>query len=315
MNTQLKECSLLFCGADREAAWRETFHRLAPQVQFHSWPDWAAEHEAEFALVWQPPRGELARQPALKAIFSIGAGIDHLSSDPELPAGVPIIRMVDPTLTNGMSEYVVLQVLYHHRAMALYAGQQRHGVWQAHEPVAANERSVGVMGAGVLGRDVLKKLLPFGFELRALSQSPKKIEAVASFAGLDRLPEFLRGVDILVCLLPLTRATRGILSRRTFSYLSPGAAVINVGRGEHLVENDLLVALNSGHVAAASLDVCSQEPLPPDHAFWRHPRILLTPHIASMTAPDTAVPGVLKQIQRYQNQQPFSNVVNMERGY
>lgn len=315
MNAELQACTLLFCGAQRETDWQNAFYRMAPRVRFRGWPDWDPAYQAEFALVWQPPRGELAKQPALKAVFSIGAGVDHLSSDPDLPAKIPVIRMVDPALTSGMSEYVVLQVLYHHRVMATYACQQRQNVWQVHEVVAAGRRTVGVMGAGTLGRDALQKLALFGFNLRALSQSRKQIKGVTHFSGLDQLPDFLRNLDILVCLLPLTRATHGILNHKAFSYLAPGAAVVNAARGEHLVERDLLAALDSGQISAASIDVFEQEPLPSNHAFWRHPRIQLTPHIASMTSPETAVPGVLKQIWNYQNRRPFSNVVDLQRGY
>lgn len=295
--------------------WRDVFSRLAPQIRFCGWPDWNPSDHAEYALVWQPPRGELARHSSLKAIFSLGAGVDHLSSDPDLPSKVPVIRMVDPTLTTGMSEFVVLNVLYHHRAMTTYSNQQRHGIWQVHEPVPSSARSVGIMGVGVLGLDALKKLRPFRFELRGWSQSPKQLDGITHFAGSERLSDFLDRLDILVCLLPLTPATRGILNHRTFSHLATGAAIISVGRGEHLIDSDLMAALDSGQIGAASIDVFNEEPLPRDHLFWHHPHVLLTPHIASMTSPATAAPGVLEQIWNQQNSKPFSNIVDMTRGY
>ncbi|MFC1681012.1 2-hydroxyacid dehydrogenase [Pseudomonadota bacterium] len=315
MTQRSTACTLLFHGKERESQWRDAFRVQAPNVKLHVWPNWDPEYRAEFALVWQPPRGELARQPSLKAIFSIGAGIDHLASDPDLPPGVPLVRMVDPTLTAGMSEFVVMSVLHHHRGMTIYAQQQRESRWQVCDPVPASRRSVGVMGAGVLGRDALAKLRPFGFELRAWGRSAREIPGAAHFHGESRLDAFLSGLDILVCLLPLTGKTTGILCKRTFSLLADGAAVISVGRGEHLVENDLIDALESGKVRAATLDVFREEPLPETHPFWRHPGVVVTPHIASMTSPHTAVAGILDQIDAYHAGRPFLHAVDMVRGY
>lgn len=315
MNTKLTACTLLFHGKEREVQWRKAFEEQAPEVDFRIWPDWDPDYQAEFALVWKPPRGELARQPSLKAIFSVGAGIDHLASDPELPSEVPLIRMVDSTLTAGMSEFVVMSVLHHHREMTVYAQQQRECKWHPHDPVPAPLRSVGVMGAGVLSRDALDKLRPFGFELRAWSRSATEIPGVTHFHGKTRLDEFLGGLDILVCLLPLTGETSGILGKRTFSQLADGAAVISVGRGEHLVEKDLIEALESGKVRAATLDVFREEPLPETHPFWRHPGVVVTPHVASMTSPHTAVSGILNQIEDYLEGRPLQHAVDMVRGY
>ena len=308
-------CTLLFCGPERETLWHAAFEQLAPQVRICAWPDWDPDYGAEYALVWRPPRGELARHPTLKGVFSVGAGIDHMSSDPELPPSVPVIRMVDPTLTAGMSEFIVLHVLYHHREMPEYSAQQRERLWQPRQTILSYQRTVGIMGSGVLGLDALDKLRPFGFGLRGWSRSPKKIPGVRHFAGDSELAGFLSGLDILVCLLPLTPDTAGILGAHTFSLLPDGAAVINAGRGGHLIEEDLINALESGRICAATIDVCRQEPLPDDHPFWRHPKIVVTPHIASVTCPRTAVPGVLDQIRKNQRGEPYSNVVEMTRHY
>lgn len=313
--SQVKPCTLLFCASGREPQWREAFQRCAPQVTFRSWPDWDPAERAEFALVWRPPAGELARHRSLQGIFSIGAGIDHLASDPALPLGVPVIRMVDPTLTSGMSEFVVMSTLYHHRRMTTYAVQQRDRIWQAHDVISANRRSVGVMGVGVLGLDVLKKLGGFDFELRAWSRTPKQIEGVTHYAGPEQMSTFLQGLDIVICLLPLTAASRGILNRQAFSHLADGAIVINVGRGEHMIEDDFVDCYQSGKLGGATLDVFEQEPLPRNHALWGMSGVVVTPHIASQTSPHSAVPAVIEQIKRYQSGQSFTHVVDKARGY
>lgn len=308
-------CTLLFHGKGREEQWRQAFREQAPGIEFRNWPDWDPGCEAEFALVWKPPKGALARHPSLRAIFSVGAGIDHLSTDPDLPREVPVIRMVDPTLTAGMSEFVVMSVLHHHRRMTVYDRQQREKRWVVHDPVPANRVAVGIMGAGVLGCDALDKLQPFGFELRVWSRTARQFPGVQCYHGEAELENFLGGLKVLVCLLPLTRDTEGILNRRTFSALSDGAAVVSIGRGEHLVERDLLDSLATGKVGAATLDVFHEEPLPETHPFWRHPDVIVTPHIASMTSPQTAVAGILDQIDRHRAGRPFQNVVDLERGY
>lgn len=311
----LRPCTLLFHAEDRESAWRDAFARCAPQIRFCSWPEWDPADGAEYALVWKPRRGELARHPSLRAIFSIGAGIDHLSSDPEIPASVPVVRMVDRSLTRGMSEYVLLNVLLHHREMTVFFEQQRRRIWKPRVPAPSDTRTVGVMGMGTLGSDVLSRLKPLGFKLRGWSRTPKRLAGVDSFAGPDQLSAFLGGLDILVCLLPLTADTRGILNRRTFSQLARGAALISAGRGEHVNEQDLLTALESGRIRAASLDVFQEEPLPDDHPLWRHPNVVVTPHVASVTLPHTAVPGIVRQIRNHQNGGELSNVADIARGY
>ncbi len=300
---------------ERGESWHRAFRELLPDMEVRDWSDPGDPDAIEFALVWQPPRGALRGFPNLKAIFSIGAGIDHLSSDPELPEGVPIVRMVEPGLTAGMVEFVVMSALYHHRFMLDYALQQRSKTWREIEQIPTTRRRVGILGLGVLGGACADKLLDFGFPVAGWSRRPKDLPGVESFHGADGLTPFLKRSDILVCLLPLTPETEGILNAETLAALPRGAALISVGRGKHTFEADLLAALDSGQLGGATLDVFRDEPLPPDSPFWTHPRVVVTPHIASMTIAETAAEAVAANIRRIQAGQAPEHIVNLKRGY
>ncbi|RMD64386.1 MAG: glyoxylate/hydroxypyruvate reductase A [Alphaproteobacteria bacterium] len=286
-----------------------------PELELREWDQPGNPEDIEYALIWAPPRGALRRFPNLRAIFSIGAGIDHLASDPDLPPGVPVVRMVEPGLTAGMSEFVVMSVLYHHRFMIEYAQQQRAHVWREIEQIPARRRRVGIMGLGVLGGDAADKLCGFGFDVAGWSRSAKTRPGVTSFHGPGGLVPFLNRTDILVCLLPLTAQTEDILNAETLAALPRGAAVISVGRGRQVVEEDLLAALDSDHLSGATLDVFRTEPLPPDSPFWDHPKVVVTPHIASMTIAETAAEAVVENIRRIEAGQPPLHVVDLARGY
>ncbi|MFQ6016682.1 MAG: 2-hydroxyacid dehydrogenase [Kiloniellaceae bacterium] len=308
--------ALLFkTDIDRGDAWQKALRAADPALEVRDWPDVGDPNDIEFALVWQPEKGELKRYPNLKAIFSIGAGIDHLSSDPELPDNVPVVRMVEPGLTAGMVEFVLMSVLYHHRFMLDYARQQRDRLWREIDQVPAWRRKVGIMGLGVLGRACADKLVDLGFDVAGWSRRPKERPGVATFHGRDGLTGFLERTEILVCLLPLTPETEGILNARTFAALPKGAALISVGRGGHMVEEDLLDALESGRIGGATLDVFRAEPLPPGHPFWSHPRVVVTPHIASMTIAESAARAVVDNIRRLRAGRPLEHVVDLEQGY
>ena len=308
--------ALLFkSDIDRGDTWQSELRRQDPDIDLREWPDIGDSNDIEYALVWQLPRGELRSYPNLKVIFSIGAGIDHLSSDPELPTGVPVVRMVEPGLTSGMTEFVVMSVIYHHRFMLDYLAQQREHVWREIEQVPPAKRRIGIMGMGVLGTDAAGKLAPFGFDLAGWSRTPKELHGVTSFHGEDGFIPFLNRTDILVCLLPLTNQTAGILDARAFAALPRGAAFISVGRGPHVVEKDLLAALDSGQLGGTTLDVFQDEPLPPDSPFWDHPRVVLTPHVASMTIATGACEMVIDNIRRHKAGKPLLHVVDMARGY
>jgi len=300
---------------DRGGDWERALKACDPGLDLRVWPEAGDPAGIDYALVWKPPPGELASYPNLKVIFSIGAGIDHLSSDPALPKHLPVVRMVEPGLTAGMSEFVVMSVLTHHRFMLDYAAQARAEVWDEIGQIGAARRGVGMMGLGVLGRDALDKLAPFGFRLAAWSRTKKQLPGVACFHGAAGMTPFLAASDILVCLLPLTDETRGILDRRTFAALPKGAAVINLARGGHLIEDDLLAALDGGQLSGATLDVFQEEPLPKGHPLWHHPRVVMTPHIASMTIPETAAQSVFDNIRRFEAGQPMTGLVDWGRGY
>jgi glyoxylate/hydroxypyruvate reductase A len=307
--------ALMFLSADDPVeAWREALLAEIPGLDFRIWPEVGDPAEIDVALVWQPPPGELARYPSLRAILSLGAGIDGLLAQAGLP-DVPIARMVDPSLTRTMSEYVLLATLRHHRQFDHFERAQRAARWSFALPPQAAERQVGIMGLGVLGSAAAASLAAHGFRVAGWSREAKRLAGVESFAGPDGLDAFLARTEILVCLLPLTSHTCGILSAATFARLPRGACLINVARGAHLVETDLIAALDSGQVEGATLDVFRAEPLPPDHPLWHHPKVLITPHVASYASPLTGAEGVAENIRRARAGRPLLHQVDRGRGY
>ena len=308
--------ALLFRSSlDSEARWRQQIAWLMPELEIRVWPQVGNRTDIDYALVWQPEPGLLASLPNLKLILSLGAGVDHILGDPQLPRDVPIVRLVDPYMTDAMSEYVVLQVLRLHRQDLDYRAQQEAGIWRELAQKNAAERRIGILGAGALGQDAGRKLRGLGFDIALWSRSAKIVDGLASGAGAAGLPALLRRSEILVCLLPLTAETEGILNTSTFALLPKGAALINAARGGHLIEEDLLAALASGQLSAAVLDVFREEPLRAGHPFWRHPRIVMTPHVAAATHPPTAAPIILDNIRRFEEGRPLLNRVNPARGY
>ena len=298
----------------RGAVWARRFAQDAPQYAFCIWPDVGDPAAVRFLAAWEPPSDLAHRFPNLKVLFSVGAGIDQFDFA-TLPPALPVVRMIEPGIALGMIEYVCWAVLGLHRDMPVYLRQQCGEDWRVHPVVPATRRRVGVLGLGVLGRTVLEKLRGFGFDCGGWSRSRHEVEGVACFAGPGELPAFLARADILVCLLPLTSETRGLLNGKLLAALPRGAALVHVGRGPQLVAADLLAALDSGQIAHAILDVCDPEPLPPGHGLWRHPRVWLTPHIASMTQPESAVEVVLENLRRFERGEPMLGLVNRGRGY
>ncbi len=308
--------ALLFSSKwDDPERWRRAFAELMPGLDMRVWPDTGPVEEIEFALVWAPKRGELRRFPNLRFIASIGAGVEHILRDPDLPNGVPIVRVVDRVLTSRMSEYVLAAVLRHHRNLDVYERLQRERRWEKLPPRDAARRRAGVLGLGVLGSDAARRLAALGFDVAGWSRSPKAVDGVAGFHGPEGLEPLLRRTEVLVCLLPLTDETRGILDARTLALLPPGAAVVNAARGEHVVDADLIAALDSGHLSGATLDVFDKEPLPADHPFWRHDKVLVTPHVASLTDERSAAPQIVENIRRARAGDPLLNAVDRAAGY
>jgi glyoxylate/hydroxypyruvate reductase A len=289
--------------------------RLMPEHEIRFWPEIGDPSAIEYALVWQPEPGLLARLPNLKLIVGLGAGVDHLLRDPELPRHIPIMRLVDPYMTDAMSEFVALSVLRLHRQDLDYLAQQRAREWRELEQKNAAERPVGILGFGTLGQDAGRKLKSLGFPVAGWSRSAKAVAGFTTHAGAAGLDALVAGSEILVCLLPLTAATEGILNKALFARLPRGAGLVNAGRGGHLVEEDLIPALDAGQLSGAVLDVVREEPLPPDHPFWRHPRIIVTPHIAAETHPPTAAAIIGAAICRFEARLPVANLVDWARGY
>ena len=306
---------IIHVGSTRAAWWKEHLQSLLPDIPCHLWNDPVDAAEVEFAVVWRPPVGGLKRFPNLRCIVSMGAGIDHVLADTELPAGIPIIRTTGPDLTQRMREYVCLHVLRLHRRLPEIEAAQRDREWlQLINPPAPGRR-VGIMGLGNLGGDCARTLALIGFDVAGWARSAKTVEGLQVFAGADELPAFLGRTEILVCLLPLTPQTTGILDRHLFAQLPAGASVINVARGEHLVDDDLLEALDAGHLAYATLDVFHHEPLPPEHRFWDHPKVLVTPHVGSLIDPVAGGAAIAANVRRFIRGEPIADLVDLTKGY
>ena len=271
------------------AEWCDRIQLALPEIPCRIWDEKTDAQAVSHAAVWKPPAGGLAKFRRLRCIVSLAAGVDHVLADPLLPPGVPILRLSGSPIRDRMREYVALYVLALHRdAIGLLARQARREWWRAPEFPAAGERHVGLMGLGELGADCARTLAGLGFRVSGWSRRPKRIENVRCFAGAEEFTAFLETSEILVNLLPLTHSTRRILDARLFSALPRGSGLLNAGRGEHLVERDLLDALDSGRVHAAVLDSFEIEPLPPDHPFWIHPRIWVTPHVGAPLSAEQA---------------------------
>ena len=307
---------LLKVGPKNAQWWLQTMQSLLPELQCRLWDDPGNPTDVRYAAVWRPPPGGLANYWNLQAVFSIGAGVDHVLSDPDYPVSVPLYKTIAPDLTQRMIEYVLLQALYYHRRMPELAEQQVQSRWDQLISPLASDRSVGIMGLGAIGLEVARTLHRIGFSVRAWTRSQRNLEDIECYFGDAQLEVFLEKCEILICLLALTAATKEILNARLFDSLPQGAIVINVGRGEHLVEQDLLDALEQQQLAGATLDVFKQEPLPPEHPFWRHPKIKVTPHLASLIDPAVGSQVLAANIRRLLGGDPLNELrVDLTRGY
>jgi glyoxylate/hydroxypyruvate reductase A len=290
--------AILFLGRDDPEGWIAEFGRAAPDLDVRLWDNRGDPAEIDVVLAWRHPKGASKRYPNLRLIAALGAGYEHIINDPDLPAGVPVVRLIDDKLTQAMTEYVLLHVLRYHRQMPAFEAAQRERRWIKPPPPETGARRIGILGLGALGQDAARRLVDLGFPVAAWSRSPKSIPGIAVFHGAAQLGAFAARTDILVCLLPLNDEMRGIIDADLLAALPRGAYVINPARGGHVIDGDLIAALDSGHIAGATLDVFHTEPLPEVHPFWTHPKVTLTPHVASTTNARSAVPQIVDNIRR-----------------
>jgi len=312
--------SLIVASASDAAVWVEHLRRNLPGRSIRCWPDDVGDPaEVAYICAWKAPPGALGRFPNARVVFSLGAGVDHILADPALPK-LPLVRIVDADLTQRMTEYVTLHTLMIHRRQRAYDAQQKARVWHELAQPAARDVAVGIMGLGVLGKDAAEVLRRIGFRVAGWSRSPKTIAGIETFDGAAGLDAFLARTEILIALLPLTAATRGILALPLLRKLNRdgalgGAHLINAGRGGLQIDADILVALDQGVLASATLDVFPTEPLPNDSPLWTHPRVTITPHNAAWSDPAALAEGIARQIARFEAGQPLEGLVDTATGY
>jgi len=304
--------NLLFASTKEDPErWRRLLEPALPRDRFFAWPD-TNGGDIDVALVATHPQGAFARLPRLKLIQSLWMGVENLLADAEVPRGVPLARLIDPGMVHAMAETVIASVLDWHRLRYVYRAQQRARAWKWQPQMLPADRTVGLLGLGELGRYAAAKLAALGFNVRGWSRRPKAIEGVHCSTDLD---EVVSQSQALVCLLPLTAQTRGVLNARAFARMPEGGCVVNLARGAHVVMPDLLAALDSGRLAHAYLDVFETEPLPAASPLWAHPGITLTPHVAALTEPRTALPKIVDNVERVRRGETPLNCVDRAAGY
>ena len=304
---------LLQTPRDRAPQWQRALRAALPDATIAVWPE--PMPEPDYVLVWKPPAEIFAHTRPKRAIFNLGAGVEVLLSVSGLPEAVPVIRLENAGMASQMAEYVTLAVLSAFREAREYAAQQRERRWQPRPPLVKDEFGVGILGLGLLGQAVARVLGTFSFPLSGWSATRKQISGIRAFAGTGELTDFLASARVLVCLLPSTPETRGLLDRAKLEHLPRGAHLINVARGNIVVEGDLLALLDEGHLAGATLDVFHEEPLPSGHPFWQHPKITLTPHTSAITVVEDSITQIAAKIGRLERGEAVTGIVDRVRGY
>ena len=304
---------IAFCCTDTAAdPWLDGLRAALPGTDVFLWQPGA--QQADYAVVWAPPQQFLDEQPQLKALFNIGAGVDALLKL-RLPEATQIVRLDDAGMSVQMAEYVCHALIRHTREFDHYEADTRAAKWSFRKPLSRADFPVGIMGLGVLGERVARAVAQFDFPVNGWSRTPKQVAGVQCYAGATQLPQFLAASRVLVCLLPLTADTRDTMNLSNLSLLQPGGYVINVARGAHLVDADLLALLDSGHLAGAMLDVFRTEPLPAEHPFWNHPRITVTPHTSARTLRSESIAQIAGKVAAMQRGESVAGVVHRSRGY
>ncbi len=300
---------------DKIELWKEALRAQDPKIEVYGYLEPHDKAAVEVALVWKHPKGTLTDYPNLKYIASSGAGVDFLFEDESLPEDLPITRVVDTMLASDMSEYVIATIFSYLKHLQTYRVDQFHKVWSPKPYYRITDFTVGVMGLGALGKVLADDLVRIGFKTQGWARSEKQIAGAVTFAGEHTFDEFLATSQILVCLLPLTDETTGILNTELFNRLPKGAYVINAARGGHMVDADLIAAVDNNHLSGATLDVFHQEPLPETHPFWAHEKINITPHYASVSDTTSVVPQILENYYRSQKGAPLLHLVSKTKGY
>lgn len=295
--------------------WKNALLQADSKLKVYSYLEEHPKEEVSMAFIWKHPTGSLAEYPNLKCIASAGAGVDYIFEDETAPSHIPITRIVDPYLAGDMSEHVLAAILAHMKNLNTYKLNQVAGLWKPMEYKRIKDLTIGIMGLGELGTLTASDLVSFGFQVQGWSRSKKDIKKVTTFSGEKGLKPFLNSTDILVCLLPLTPETSGILNSSLFEQLPKNAYLINVARGGHLVDNDLLNSLDNGHLSGACLDVYHQEPLPTTHPFWKHSKVHMTPHYASVSDTASVIPQIIENYCRLEKGEPLMHRVDREKGY
>lgn len=295
--------------------WIEALRQVDPSIDIRTFPNDSNRDEISFALTWRHPFGIFKDYPNLKCISSMGAGVDHLFKDPDLPKSISITRLVDPYLAQDMAEFVLALIMNHLRDLNAFKIKQTQTIWRPAEYLRIKDVKVGIMGMGAIGSKVASELQKTGFKVVGWARTPKEASTIPVYHGHGELTKFLNNSDILVCVLPLTPQTKGILNKTNFKSLPENAFIINVGRGEHLIEDDLIQFISEGRLSGASLDVFDTEPLPVNNPLWKHPRINITPHIASITNPASVAPQIIENYYRMKENKPLLNIVSREKGY
>lgn len=306
---------VVVCDFDNLDPWINALKKVDPSVDIIKIKEVEDKSSVEFVLAWNYPHGLFREYPGVKTISSMGAGVDHLINDPLLPKHINIVRIVDPRLSQDMYEFALAVIMNRLRQLTHFRENQQRGIWKKKRYLRISDIRVGVMGTGAIGNHLAIRLHKAGFTVSGWGRTAGKPVPYKKYHGQEQLPVLLESSDILICLLPLTAATKDILNKDNLQLLPKNAWLVNLGRGEHVVDEDLIEMLDSGHMDGANLDVFREEPLPAGHPFWEHPKVLITPHLASLPFPESVAPQIIENYRRTKEDSPLLNIVDRELGY